>query len=582
MLSPFKDAHVLITGASEGIGLSISEELALISRRLTLVSRSQEKLDRARTRLLNLQKSSTNHPSGTQNQKNCEIVTISCDVTSGEQVRERLEPISRQLDQPEVIVNCAGFARPGFFTDRPISDHEAMLDLNYLAQVRILKIFVPSMQTNRRGTIINVSSMAGFIGLFGYTGYCASKFAVLGFSEALMRELEPYGINVHVLCPPNTRTPGLEQENQTKPIEVLQTEEKAKTLSPEQVAKYLVRKLPSRQHVLIPNLDGRLAFFLKRWFPSVLHQFVRRRATQIIALSLACLSQLACSAGPASKNDSVDRRALIPELEYIGGVQLTSTYGKRFDLSGLVEVSKRLFAVSDRREDNDLFEVSVGAKVFGIKSKAKLEIPGPLDLEGIDYCDGLFYFINESNASLWTFNIKDNKLTPIPVDYDQVNEDPTKWKTNAGLEGLAIDCAKQEAYLIKEREPRLIIRFDLKKKQTMESFNFPETESNDYADAKFEKGHLYLLERNGSAIAKVDPERKMVVAKVSYRKTSRPGKETLFGPTPYGLEEALLLRSNEIWLGVDNNGDSVTELGRSLGFEKSRSVILKFKRPKNF
>lgn len=81
----------------------------------------------------------------------------------------------------------------------------------------------------------------------------------------------------------------------------------------------------------------------------------------------------------------------------------------------------------------------------------------------------------------------------------------------------------------------MIIRFDLKKNQTVETFNFPETHGNDYADGKFENGFLYLLERNGSAISKIDPDAKRVVTKVSFRAIAMKDKERLYGPTEFGL-----------------------------------------------
>src|SRR6185437_4120522 len=124
--------------------------------------------------------------------------------------------------------------------------------------------------------IINTSSLAGFMGLFGYTGYCASKYAVVGFSQALLSELKPYGIAVSVLCPPNTKTPGLERENQFKPPEVLKMEEKAKVVTAEEVSQTLMKSLPKRKFWIIPTFDGSLALYLSRFAPKILDQFTKR------------------------------------------------------------------------------------------------------------------------------------------------------------------------------------------------------------------------------------------------------------------------------------------------------------------
>lgn len=123
--------------------------------------------------------------------------------------------------------------------------------------------------------------MCGFLGLFGYTGYCASKFAVVGFSEALRREMKPHHIQVSVLCPPNTKTPGLESENKIKPKEVLETEEKAKVVGPDEVSKVTLRDFAKDKFMIVPTFDGSLAYYLNRFSPKIIDQFVKRKSADI-------------------------------------------------------------------------------------------------------------------------------------------------------------------------------------------------------------------------------------------------------------------------------------------------------------
>ena len=87
--------------------------------------------------------------------------------------------------------------------------------------------------------VINVSSIGGFIGVFGFTAYSASKFGLIGLSEALRGELKPRGIAVSVLCPPDTDTPGMARENKTKPDETHAISGNVKLMSAENVAKAL-------------------------------------------------------------------------------------------------------------------------------------------------------------------------------------------------------------------------------------------------------------------------------------------------------------------------------------------------------
>jgi 3-dehydrosphinganine reductase len=119
--------------------------------------------------------------------------------------------------------------------------------------------------------------MAGYLGLFGYAGYCASKYAVIGFSQALRHELKPYGICVSVLCPPSTRTPGFEEENRLKPPEVLRMEEKAGTVEAQDVARALLRALPGRPFLIHPSLESRLIFRASRFLPQRVLDFLMRR-----------------------------------------------------------------------------------------------------------------------------------------------------------------------------------------------------------------------------------------------------------------------------------------------------------------
>ena len=170
------------------------------------------------------------------------------DVTDSKNTQSVLERLISQQGVPNYVINCAGYARPGYIQDLDLAHFHKMMDLNYFGIVNVCKTVVPFLVKAKSGTIVNTSSMAGFIGLFGYTGYCASKYAVVGFSEALKRELEPYGVSVKVLCPPNTRTPGLDEENKYKPAEVLKTEEKAKPVDADQVAKELAEILGQKRH----------------------------------------------------------------------------------------------------------------------------------------------------------------------------------------------------------------------------------------------------------------------------------------------------------------------------------------------
>lgn len=261
----FENKLVFITGGSEGIGKALAAELISLGANVTIFSRNQNKLDTALSELKTLQVR--------EKQK---IGAHSLDVTDDYQVHQRFESLVSQSGPPNYVFNCAGFAMPGYIQNLDLSYFKKMMGVNYFGTVNVCKSLVPYLIEAKSGHIINTSSMAGFIGLFGYTGYCASKYAVNGFSEALGRELKPYGIRVSVLCPPNTNTPGLKKENEHKPPEILAVEEKAQPVNADIVAKATLKAVTQKKTIILPTTDGVLAHLLSRYAPGILNQFVKR------------------------------------------------------------------------------------------------------------------------------------------------------------------------------------------------------------------------------------------------------------------------------------------------------------------
>lgn len=261
----YKEKFAFIPGGSEGIGLAVASELVKSGADVVIASRSSEKLTSAISTL------EDNRLSRKQ-----VIDSVSLDVTDYKATEQKTEELVKQYRVPNFLINCAGFARPGYMDDLNVEAFRQMMELNYFGILHTVKAILPHFMSEKKGTIVNTSSMAGFLGLFGYTGYCASKYAAIGFSDALRHELMPFGIKVSVLCPPNTRTPGLDRENQFKPKEVLKVEEKAKVVNPDEVAASLLKALPSGKFMIIPTFDGKLAYSLSRYSPWLIDQFIKR------------------------------------------------------------------------------------------------------------------------------------------------------------------------------------------------------------------------------------------------------------------------------------------------------------------
>jgi 3-dehydrosphinganine reductase len=241
----------LITGGSSGIGLALAKSLAAQGVSLCLLARDQAKLDSAKTALLSLI---------TQDNQTIEI--ISCDVRDHESLSEHLERWSIEAGVPDLVINSAGVTYPGYFQELDIETFHWLMDVNYFGTVHVLKCLLPKMMQQGSGTIVNISSQAGFLGVFGYSGYSASKYAVRGFTDVLRSEMKPHGIQFHLVYPPDTQTPQLEFETPLKPPETKAIAGKSSLLTAEQVANDILKGVDRGRYVIIPGFEGKIFYRL--------------------------------------------------------------------------------------------------------------------------------------------------------------------------------------------------------------------------------------------------------------------------------------------------------------------------------
>lgn len=170
------------------------------------------------------------------------VLCISVDVSQDyNQVENVIKQAQEKLGPVDMLVNCAGTAIAGKFEDIEVGTFERLISINYLGSVYPSRAVITTMKERRVGRIVFVSSQAGQLGIFGYTAYSASKFALRGLAEALQMEVKPYNVYVTVAYPPDTDTPGYIVENKTKPLETHLISETTSICKPEQVAKQIVK-----------------------------------------------------------------------------------------------------------------------------------------------------------------------------------------------------------------------------------------------------------------------------------------------------------------------------------------------------
>ena len=263
-MSFFSGKRVLITGGSSGIGLAAAKKLHAEKAELLLVARDPQKLKEAMEEI----------DSGL-----APISTYSLDISDAAAV----EATIAEFGAIDILINNAGITRPGNFLELPEECFQQMLDVNYLAAVRLTRLLVPSMIERKEGRIAFVSSFLGLMGIWGYSAYAASKFAVRGFAECLRCELNPHNIGVSVCYPPDTDTPQHDWEQPYLPAETIAQAGTAGLLSPEFVADCLLLGIRKGKFQIVPGLQASLIEIANRLAPGVVRTLLDHDARKVRA-----------------------------------------------------------------------------------------------------------------------------------------------------------------------------------------------------------------------------------------------------------------------------------------------------------
>ena len=247
----FKDKVVLITGASSGIGRASAIKFAKKGASIILVARKKEKLEQVAKDLKKF---------------NISTLVCKCDVSDKSQVKKMSKTVLEKYESVDVLVNNAGFAIYGSVSKLTTEEIESQMATNYFGMVYCIKNFLPSMIKKKSGHIVNVASVAGSFGLPGIASYCASKFAMLGFSEGLKHELKGTGVGVTVVSPIMVRTNFFDHSSFENMPKYSPT-----SLSAETVANAILKAANSRRlEIIVPSVV-RIAVWMKNTFPYLIN-----------------------------------------------------------------------------------------------------------------------------------------------------------------------------------------------------------------------------------------------------------------------------------------------------------------------
>lgn len=252
-----KDQTVLITGASAGIGKEAAAQFAKKGANLVLAARRKDRLEKVASEIAAT--------------SNVRVVHCRCDVSDRMQVEHLVQVALAEFGDVDILVNNAGFAISGPVSELSIEEMESQMQTNYFGMLYCTRMLLPHMIERGSGHIVNVASVAASFGLPGIAPYCASKFAMLGFSEGLRHELRGTGVGVTVVSPIMVRTEFFDHPSFENVPRYPTT-----SLRPETVAKAILQAAGSpRLEIVVPSVV-RAAVWFKNTFPYVVDPILGR------------------------------------------------------------------------------------------------------------------------------------------------------------------------------------------------------------------------------------------------------------------------------------------------------------------
>jgi dehydrogenase/reductase SDR family member 7B len=254
-----KNKVVVITGGTSGIGKALAEVFGAAGSKVLVTGRNTAELD---------------HTVADLQAKGIIISGMRADVTIEDDNRKMAEEAIRLYGTIDVLINNAGISMRALFSEVDLDVVKKVMDINFYGVLYATKYCLPEI-TKNKGSVIGISSIAGFRGLPGRTGYSASKFALNGFLEVLRTELLKTGVHVLTACPgftaSNIRKRSLTKDGAQQGESPRQEE---KMMSAEECARHIYNATVKRKRTLILTTQGKLAVFLNKWLPALADKMV--------------------------------------------------------------------------------------------------------------------------------------------------------------------------------------------------------------------------------------------------------------------------------------------------------------------
>jgi short-subunit dehydrogenase len=259
MSTYFNNKVVAITGGSDGIGKALVDALIGMGAKVATCGRNQDKL-------YDLQVKHSGLP----------LHTIVADVSNINDCKNFITSTLNTFGGIDVLINNAGISMRALLKDAEIEVLQKVMAINYFGTVYCTKLALQSI-IERKGTIVGVSSIAGYRGLPGRSGYSASKFAVNGWLEAVRTELMDDGVNVMWVCPgftaSNIRNAALNNKGNSQGESPMN---EAELMSSEECATHILKAIEKRKRTLVLTFTGKRTVFMNKFFPAWADTLVKK------------------------------------------------------------------------------------------------------------------------------------------------------------------------------------------------------------------------------------------------------------------------------------------------------------------
>jgi len=250
-MTDLNDAVVLVTGATGGFGRHMTRQFMEAGSRLLLTDVDAGSLDSLTAEL--------------QTQSGQVLGGVAADLVDDAGCRKLFDGIQALGISPDILINNAGIGVGGRFDHVPSDRWEQVVQINLLAPMRICYLFLPQMIERGSGHIVNISSLAGWIGTAGISSYCATKFGLRGFSDALASDYGENGIRVSTVYPFFSRTPILDSDQFG--FETRREIPDDMVTDPADVVAEIVAGVKKNRRDIFPDKMSRRVHYLKRFMP---------------------------------------------------------------------------------------------------------------------------------------------------------------------------------------------------------------------------------------------------------------------------------------------------------------------------